>query len=48
VSKLDVYHEKDDLTAFVILTDQHLEKLGVFFNHRRKMLRAIAALVAHR
>ena len=48
MSKLDVYHEKDDLTAFVILTDQNLEKLGVFFGHRRKMLCAIAALVAHR
>ena len=39
MSKLDVYHEKDDLTAFVILTDQNLEKLGVFFGHNRKEIR---------
>src|SRR5262249_53260441 len=33
-----------DLSVLPDLTDQDLEKLGVLLGHRRKMLRAIAAL----
>ena len=33
-----------DFSVLPDLTDQDLEKLGVLLGHRRKMLRAIAAL----
>jgi hypothetical protein len=33
-----------DLSVLTDLTDQDPEKLGVLLGHRRKMLRAIAAL----